>query len=216
MRLSKKIEKKASEHNELQLKRFNDPMALKISWDPLIYGGSNYKTRELIKINSQRLEFKKTKKTSYVIRFYIILAILVSGPILVNLEFIGSYIQDEPGSIVMPAIFLLMALYHYNKSNVVRAFDKKERCFIYSRIGLFSKNFSKKERVRLSDIYAIQLLSEYVHTQKKRNRYKSYELNLVLKDKTRLNVVDYGNRKSIEEDSNVLSRFLDVPLWDGI
>jgi hypothetical protein len=77
---------------------------------------------------------------------------------------------------------------------------------------------SVKEHCRLSDIHAIQLLQEYVSTSSSSgssSRYYSYELNLVLKDGNRLNVVDHGKLSLIRTDAEQLGQFLNVPVWDA-
>ncbi|MFB3118125.1 MAG: hypothetical protein ACE1ZP_05110 [Myxococcota bacterium] len=65
----------------------------------------------------------------------------------------------------------------------------------------------------LSSIHALQLLSEFVSGSK--NSYYSYELNLVLNDGRRINVVDHGNLKRLRGDAKTLSQFLDKPVWDA-
>ena len=78
---------------------------------------------------------------------------------------------------------------------------------MYNRAAL--KNYA-----RLEDIHALQLISEYCHGNK--SSYDSYELNLVLKDGRRLNVVDHGNHKQLRADAATLSRILDKPVWDAL
>jgi Fe2+ transport system protein B len=43
-----------------------------------------------------------------------------------------------------------------------------------------------------------------------------YELNLVLKDGKRLNVMDHSRRAHIRSDAQRLGQFLKVPIWDAI
>ena len=71
-----------------------------------------------------------------------------------------------------------------------------------------------KAFIKLEDIHAIQLISEYISGEK--SSYYSYELNLVLKDAGRINVIDHGNDGVIINNAKILSRFLDVPVWDAI
>ena len=47
------------------------------------------------------------------------------------------------------------------------------------------------------------------------SRYYSYELNLVLKDGTRLNVVDHGGKSLLNANAETLAQFLNVPVWDA-
>ena len=53
------------------------------------------------------------------------------------------------------------------------------------------------------------------NTSGNKNSYYSYELNLVLEDGSRVNVVDQGNLKRLRSDAQTLSRFLDKPVWDA-
>ena len=43
----------------------------------------------------------------------------------------------------------------------------------------------------------------------------NYELNLVLEDGKRINVVDHENQDSLREDAGTLAAFLDKPIWDA-
>ena len=42
-----------------------------------------------------------------------------------------------------------------------------------------------------------------------------YEINLILHDSSRLNVVHHGNKKRIRRDAATLAEFLGKPLWDA-
>ena len=83
---------------------------------------------------------------------------------------------------------------------------------------------SLKYAAELSQIHALQILAEYVrsdsmrdHTGKRspNNPYYSYELNLVLNDGARINVIDHGNQTRLQEDAKTLSVFLGKPVWDA-
>jgi hypothetical protein len=43
----------------------------------------------------------------------------------------------------------------------------------------------------------------------------SYELNLVLKDGSRLNAIDHGNQQALRADSQTIATFINKPLWDA-
>ena len=71
---------------------------------------------------------------------------------------------------------------------------------------------------RLEEIHALQIISERVRSSSKNGRsryYRSHELNLIKKDASRLNVVDYGNLKRLRIDAEVLAQTLDIPIWDA-
>ncbi len=65
----------------------------------------------------------------------------------------------------------------------------------------------------LENIHALQLISEHCRSDK--SSYYSYELNLVMKDSSRINVVDHGKHDKIRADAAALSEFLEKPVWDG-
>lgn len=66
--------------------------------------------------------------------------------------------------------------------------------------------------IPLSSIYAIQIIPERVSN--KNYAFRSYEINLVLDNKKRVNLVDYSDIIAIEESSKKLSEYLGVPVWD--
>ena len=72
----------------------------------------------------------------------------------------------------------------------------------------------KQVFAKLDSIHALQLISEYCRGNK--SSYYSYELNLVMEDGSRMNVVDHGNQAKLREDAQTLSTFLDKPAWDAI
>ena len=72
---------------------------------------------------------------------------------------------------------------------------------------------SLKHAAEFSQIHALQILAEYVRGNK--SSYYSYELNLVLKDGARINVVDHGSQNRLREDAKTLSVFLGKPVWDA-
>ena len=83
---------------------------------------------------------------------------------------------------------------------------------------------AQKSYIDLTDVYAIQLIKEYVRdnsgskpgTVSYAGPYYSYELNLVLKDGERMNVVDHGDLQRIRADAIRLGGFLgSLPVWDA-
>jgi hypothetical protein len=66
----------------------------------------------------------------------------------------------------------------------------------------------------LSRIHALQIISEYCRGNK--SSYFSYELNVILDDASRMNVVDHGNYKALTEDAQKLTLWLGKPLWDAV
>jgi hypothetical protein len=95
-------------------------------------------------------------------------------------------------------------------------FDKYQGCFWKGRKvpNGVSDSQGIKYFARLDEIHALQLISEYCRGNK--SSYYSYELNLILKNGNRMNVVDHGNPEKLREDTQALSRFLGKPVWDAM
>jgi hypothetical protein len=72
----------------------------------------------------------------------------------------------------------------------------------------------KESSSRIGDIYALQIIPELVRSDNK--SYVSYELNLVLRDGSRMNVVDHGDLVKLREDAKLVSEFLGIAIWDTV
>ena len=76
-----------------------------------------------------------------------------------------------------------------------------------------SLNDASEDCVRLEFIHALQIVAEFISG--KNANYYSYELNLVLKNGNRINIIDHNNKGRIDREAKVLSEFLGVPVWDA-
>ena len=80
------------------------------------------------------------------------------------------------------------------------------------------------DSVALSELHAIQLISEWVvqggrgrrRSQRRSTNFTSYELNLVRVDGSRVNVMDHGDLRSVRATAERLSALLEIPIWDLI
>ena len=66
-----------------------------------------------------------------------------------------------------------------------------------------------------AEVHSIQLLDEEVRRTSE-SMFWSYELNLVLRNGNRINLIDHGNQRENRWDAGDLSRMIDVPIWDFI
>jgi hypothetical protein len=98
---------------------------------------------------------------------------------------------------------------------------RKKRVFDF-QMGYFSvgkiteNNFDgsiAKNMTPLREIRAIQVIGENC-SGSKGSRYRSYEINLVLRDASRVNVIDHGNISQILLDAQQIATRLSVPMWD--
>ncbi len=198
--------------------RFHDPLAEETSWDPLKSGGTNFCTRRLVDVGAHRVEFRATTGAML---FY--LAFLLMG--LGALVFLPKAMASQGasgGQVLMPLLIGLGftvvggCMYFFGTTPIV--FDRGSNHYWRGRISpdVMPDRHAADNWADLEEIYALQIVSEWCRGSGKNQRsYYSYELNLVLSNGDRLNVVDHGNAQRLRKDAARLARFLDVPVWDA-
>ena len=196
---------------------FDDPVALETEWVPAASGGASFRTHRLVQPSSYRIEFAATFGAK---AFYLLFFLVGSGLLFFFLNPIriaqtGFANQDTLVPILVGAVFAIVGACLYWFGTVPRVFDQRLAAFWRGRkeptpMDLVARG---NPSAPLSSIHALQLLSEYISGSK--NSYHSYELNLVLNDGRRINVVDHGNLKRLRSDAKTLSQFLDKPVWDA-
>lgn len=197
--------------------QFEDPLAESIGWTPVKGGGSNFRTHTFFEESHNRVGFKATPGAKLFSGLFMLVGLGVAVGISWSELQNGTPLFDV--QMLFPIIFGLIffgaGFFMYRSFAKPVIFDKL--------VGYYWKGWKAPERysgteppknaVRLDDIYAIQLLSEYIRGDKR--SYYSYELNLVTKDGNRLNVVDHGKKGHLIQDANKLSKFLDKPIWNA-
>lgn len=171
---------------------FGDPLALQTQWTPLVRGGSNFGTHRLVEGEAGCLEFKQS------------LGALAFGGVFmaVGLGAGGSAaLNGSPWFALFALPFTAVGVLMVWPAPL--RFDPATRQYV-----------SRKVQVPFSRIRALQLLPERVSSDG--GSFKSYELNLVLEDGKRLNVVDHGNLATLREDSARVAALLGCPLWDAV
>ena len=94
-------------------------------------------------------------------------------------------------------------------------FDIKEGYFWKGRESpneYFDKSHLK-DLARIKDIHALQIIEEYVSTEN--SSYYSYELNLVLRNGKRFNLIDHNKYEDIYNEAKQLCDYLSIVLWDA-
>jgi len=182
---------------------------------PLNSGGASFKTHKLVKESNTKISFKPTLGATAFASVFLCVGIAVLAFSVFPFVKIPVEKSNEISifTLIFGSIFALAGgfmLYYFSKPIV---FDK--------RLKIFYKSYNSsihhidiqnsKNHIFLNTIEAIQLLGENIQSDD--SNYNSFELNLVLKDGTRKNVIDHGNLSSIVKDARVLSEFLNVPIW---
>jgi len=196
--------------------QLGDPVAMQTGWTPAKRGGTSFRTHKLVEVNLYRLEFQASLAAKL---FYLIF--LLSG-IGIIIGFLFTKIASEGFSFDADTILPLVAglvfamvggfLLYFGTAPIV--FDKTHGAFWKGRKSPNEYRQDIKHFAELDKIHSLQLISEYVRSNK--HSYYSYELNLVLEDGQRLNVIDHGKLDRIREDAQTLSVFLNKPVWDAI
>ena len=191
----------------------NDPIALKTEWKPAKGGGASFQTHKLVKKSGNRIEFQ----ISIGFKVFCILFFVMGA--ICSIVF-GFQPCKETIECVMPIMggMLFMGagggMYYFGAAP--RIFDKQVGYYWKGRQDP-SKVARKKDLThwtKLDRIHALQLISEHVKSDK--SSYLSYEINLVLSDGGRINVVDHGKKSKVLEDADILAEFLDIPVWNAI
>lgn len=205
-----------SEEKPFHTEIFRNALAEKVSWQPQKRGGSNFKNFKLVLNGSRSLVYKPTTISYFVSSLFLI------GPFIYFIFFFlkdTSSIRDqflEPPFIIIVPIFLGVAIFMGYKMLRPQGFNKQ--------LGYHYKSYKKptsqrevpdsKYWTKLEDVQAIQIIEERVKT--KNSSYRSYELNLVLKDASRINVIDHSKYEQIKEDARVIADFIGIPYWDAV
>ncbi len=178
---------------------------------PLKPGGSNFKTHALVKSSSSQLRYRPSVGGA-------LFGFLFFG---VGLGFVIFNLIFEDGLMYNPSLFNLFGLafglifalaggyilYHLYKP---RVFDKQSG-YYYKGYNFKPNERELEHQFKLNTIAAVQIIGETIRDSD--GSYGSYELNLVLEDGTRRNVVDHGSLKTIIDDAHIVSEFLNVPIW---
>jgi hypothetical protein len=197
---------------------FNDPLALQTEWTPAKGGGANFRTHKLVEIHADRLEFK----ASVIARLFYLTFFLAGLGILIG--FLAPLFSAKTSSFDFELIIPLIVGFVFTSLGAFMLYFGTQPVVFDRRNGFFWKGRTAPDEVlrqerlknfaKIDQVHAIQLLSEYCRGNK--SSYYSYEINLVLKDGGRINVVDHGNAAKIRQDAEKIADFIKKPVWDAI
>ena len=207
-----------SEHEPCPPPSINDPIAAKTSWSPINSVASTFRTHKLIPINSERLEFHSTFAGKFLDGMFLTLGFFLMGLMVVSI-----FKADSLAATVnfllplfMGLIFMLLggAMLYRRLTPII--FDSATGFFWKGRQApnSFTAQSNTNHVCRLDRIHALQLLSQSRRNRK--TRYHSYQLNLILKDGRRINVINHNRSWYVRSDAAMLAAFLRIRVWDGI
>ncbi len=167
------------------------------SFEPLCPGGANF--------CAHRLDFSEWGRVRVVSTWKAKLAASVFVDVAIAIVAVAIFVERARVlCLIYGSVFLAIGLF------LTWALVLRKRAFF----NLTAEQFvSGKEVVDFSRIAALQVVVEVV-TGGKGGSYLSRELNLVLDDGSRVNVMDHGNRVHFEEDTQKLAETLGLEVWD--
>ena len=216
-KLMEKLRSMTREPTAYDPSALGDPIATQTAWTPAKSGGASFRTHRLVEVNPSRMEFRASAGAMafYLVFFLIGIGVIV-GFSAANLSSGGfSFSMDMAIPVLVGGVFATAGgcMLYFGAAPIV--FDKRSDAFWKGRTAPYeaTNKAALKHLAELEEIHALQLISELCRSDK--SSYYSYELNLVLKDARRINVVDHGNLEKLQEDARTLSMFLDTPVWDA-
>lgn len=226
-KLTEKIEGAVDERTYFHRSFLDDPVAVQTDWTPAEKGGSNFKTHKLVTVNQDRMEFRASMIAMLLYLFFLLLGVVCVGHYLLGflhdksiMDILGLSHDQNIIGLFVGIIFAGMggAMLYFGTEPIV--FDKRK--------GFFWKGKKSPDEVvdgkpfecvaRLDKIHALQLILEdvkYKDDDGHERSFHSCELNIVLEDGKRINVVDHAILSDLYKDVATLSRFLGKPVWDA-
>jgi hypothetical protein len=208
-KLMEKLKSLANARKAFDPSRFGDPIAMQIEWTPTRGNMANSWTREMhkwVEMDPARMEFRTDAKFAGFM-------VMIFGIVLGAVIFLHEGKSFSAGLLFGLVIMVFGGCWFYF-GTVRIVFDKSK--------GIFWKGRKEPDEVgdknelkcfgKLGDIYALQLISTY---NEETNSYLDCQLNLVLKDGSRIQVLEDRKRNKIREFSQTLSTFLGKPVWDA-
>jgi hypothetical protein len=189
---------------------FQHPLAMKTEWTPLKPGGASFKTSVLNKVSNSRLEYRASKGAVAFAFAFLGFGTAICSLVLWT-HFRSGSVKDLVTllPLVVPVIFIFFGL--------VTLVSFRKKTYFDLGSGSYGKGSEENpEKIcMLHEIAALQILSEHIRGNK--SSYTSYELNLVLSDGKRINVIDHGKLEAVREDARTLVQFMarNIPIWDG-
>lgn len=193
-----------------------DDHAACTQWGAAKGGGASFRTHRLVEVDPTRTEFRATRGAVvfYSIFLGIGLAVMVGFTVAtLTLDASGEF------PLIAPVLFGLIftgvggGLLYFGTAPMV--FVKRRGEYWKGRVAPYEAGSHRalKHYADLDRIHALQIISE--HCRSKNSSYYSYELNLVLDDATRMNVIDHGSLDQMRLDAERLAVLLGKPVWDA-
>lgn len=217
------IQKKAQEKEDLlnnYINSIDDEIVKKSSFLPLKRWWTNIKSHDLIIDEYWNYIFKV--KWLFPIVFLWLFSIPLIATLIIFLKdlqilWANTDFWNYVWQIVFSLIFIAPAwlLFYFLFRSYI--FDFQNWYFYDTRLTkklfeLVEQEKYKDKIIPIREIQALQIVSERVHG--KNTSYTSYELNMILKDSGRINIIDHWNLEEIRKNADELANKLWVKVYD--
>jgi hypothetical protein len=176
-----------------------------LDWSPLVPGGSVDRTHRVLAPKATRLELHPAVGILMLIGLSVALA---AGGFSLMLWALVT-IEEPIGKAMFGGLGLFMGLI-FTVGAVVLRRRVDNRMFFDKELGHYGETRGA-DTVPLPSIRGLQLTPERVVETE--GYHDVYELNLVLADGRRVNVLDHGDLANLHRDATRIAAFLGVPLW---
>lgn len=184
--------------------KFAGAESVKTGWTPAHPGAKKFRTHDLVKVSADRIELRPAAAVKAVC--WILLAagaVVTAGFVLYLVRTRVATLGPELFMVGVAGVTLVAVgwgMLGLELKTIV--FDMRQ--------GSFSKG---KEARRLEEVHALQILSKRFAGENL--SYDSHELNLVLGDGKRVNVLDHGDLPALRVAASAISDLLGKPVWDA-
>lgn len=196
--------------------QFTDPVAKKTNWAPTLTVGASFRSYRLVEVSADRIEYRRTSRALLFCSAFLLIGIVLIAYGLLN-------IRNQERSLILETILPILfgclpvglGISLLNAFNRPIAFDKTDGTFRKGRDSRFlTPNIPNAEPLKtsasLDDVHALQLLEKSV------GHVRTYEINLILKNAQRVNVICHPDKYILRNQAVTLGKFLAVPVWDAI
>lgn len=227
MNFSMHFEQDNTSHNKQKDMRehlgSNDEVINKTEWSPLLHhGGQSNKSHNLVKVNDERIAFKRSTSSLIIYIFLTVIGLLTLTVSMFG-HLLGMSSTGNPlYGIGVGLIFTGAGVVLLLKGGAQINMDCRLNAMWKGKIdpdAVINKK-SIDGYTSLKELHAVQVIQELFQDDvdddgHRGQSFYSYEINLVMHDGKRVNVLDHGNKKAIDEQAKMIATLFDVPLWDG-
>jgi len=211
----------ASHKNSQKYLDTNDEVFNKTNWTPLVGGGRSYQSHKLVRVNDDRIQFKTTVKVAI---FFLFLS--ATGVFTIYLTLFGEGDSNPIVGLGLGLFMIVLGLFLFMRSTKRITFDRSLKALWKGKEdpAKMINPSGIDGYVSLKKLHAIQIIKELVESDSlhdedgfstQNDDFLSYELNLIMNDGKRINVLDHGHKQSIENQAYAISDLFDIPVWDA-